>query len=628
MNPETPLTFADLGAPMDLVEYLAEDGITVPSAVQALTFPDAIAGKDLVAAAPTGSGKTLAFGLPLIARMTPGRPHHPSALVLSPTRELAEQIHQVLKGAARIRGMFSAAVYGGVRQNMQVNNLKRGVDVLVACPGRLEDLIDQGFVNLDEVGIVVVDEADRMSDMGFLPTVKRILDQCNKDRQTMLFSATLDGAAASLAKSHMKSPVKKQVEATDEDLSRLTHYFWNANTDNRTDLTAEIIRRAGRTIVFSRTKFGADRLAAKLTNDGVPVAAIHGGRSQQQRDRALADFHEGKTWALVATDVAARGIHVDGVTCVVHFDLPDSPTEYQHRSGRTARAGASGVVVSLVVGNQRKHARNVQKAFDLPVENTQPDIELLPQGEHPEVKVVRRERSERGDRGGRSDRGPRGPRRDDRGDRGPRSDRGDRPYRPRRDDDRPARPRRDDDRAPRSRRFEDDRGPRRFEDSDRSARPRRDDDRFERRPRRDDDRPVRARRDDDRPYRPRRDDDRPARPRRDDDRAPRSRRFEDDRGPRRFEDSDRPARPRRDDDRRPRREDSRDDRPPRGRTATGRPTKVDRYGRAAGPARSSGAKRGGPSRSSGGRPGGKSGYKPGGRSAGAPASKGARRPSN
>jgi len=181
MNPETPLTFADLGAPMDLVEYLAEDGITVPSAVQALTFPDAIAGKDLVAAAPTGSGKTLAFGLPLIARMTPGRPHHPSALVLSPTRELAEQIHQVLKGAARIRGMFSAAVYGGVRQNMQVNNLKRGVDVLVACPGRLEDLIDQGFVNLDEVGIVVVDEADRMSDMGFLPTVKRILDQCNKE---------------------------------------------------------------------------------------------------------------------------------------------------------------------------------------------------------------------------------------------------------------------------------------------------------------------------------------------------------------------------------------------------------------------------------------------------------------
>ncbi len=553
MNPETPLTFADLGAPMDLVEYLAEDGITVPSAVQALTFPDAIAGKDLVAAAPTGSGKTLAFGLPLIARMTPGRPHHPSALVLSPTRELAEQIHQVLKGAARIRGMFSAAVYGGVRQNMQVNNLKRGVDVLVACPGRLEDLIDQGFVNLDEVGIVVVDEADRMSDMGFLPTVKRILDQCNKDRQTMLFSATLDGAAASLAKSHMKSPVKKQVEATDEDLSRLTHYFWNANTDNRTDLTAEIIRRAGRTIVFSRTKFGADRLAAKLTNDGVPVAAIHGGRSQQQRDRALADFHEGKTWALIATDVAARGIHVDGVTCVVHFDLPDSPTEYQHRSGRTARAGASGVVVSLVVGNQRKHARNVQKAFDLPVENTQPEIELLPQGEHPEVKVVRRERSERGDRGGRTDRGPRGPRRDDRG---PRSDRGERPYRPRRDDDRPARPRRDDDRAPHSRRFEDDRGPRRFEDSDR------------------------------------------------------------------------PARPRRDDDRRPRREDSRDDRPPRGRTATGRPTKVDRYGRAAGPATSSGAKRGGPSRSSGGRPGGKGGYKPGGRSAGAPASKSARRPSN
>jgi superfamily II DNA/RNA helicase len=411
-------TFADLGLARDLAAHLEANGITAPSPIQAATMPDLLAGYDVVAAAPTGSGKTIAFGAPLMARLGKGTPNRPAALVLSPTRELAAQIHTVLADLGRVRDRYSAVVYGGVKQGPQVSSLRRGVDVLVACPGRLEDLIEQGHVRLDRVKIVVIDEADRMSDMGFLPCVKRIMDQCNADRQTMLFSATLDGAADSLARTHMRQPKKHSVAPKIEDMGKATHLFWTTPSEARVALSAQIIRKAGRTVLFTRTKHGADRLTDKLNSMGVNAAVIHGGRSQAQRDKSLSDFHRGKVAALVATDVAARGIHVDQVACVVHVDLPDSPTDYQHRSGRTARAGATGTVVSLVTPDQRRHARNVQKAFGFPGQSNAPDMGLIEAGEVPvmtEMSPAQRRAEEsrprRDDSARRDDR----PRRDSRG---------------------------------------------------------------------------------------------------------------------------------------------------------------------------------------------------------------------
>ncbi len=345
-------TFANLGIPEGLAEYLEELGFTTPFEVQTATIPDALAGRDIAARAPTGSGKTLAFGLPLLMHVEDARPRHPRGLVLAPTRELAEQIRRELDPIARAGGRSVAAVYGGVGYEPQRWALARGVDVLVACPGRLADLVSRGDVQLGEVEVVVIDEADRMSDIGFLPEVKRLLDRTPDDRQTLLFSATLDGEVGELTRRYQRDPALHEIGEAEPDIEDMRHLFWRLEHGDRVDVASDLIQAAGPTIVFCRTRRGADRVAKQLVRTGATAAAIHGSRSQSQRARALKSFADGKVEALVATDVAARGIHVQGVACVLHFDPPIDHKTYVHRSGRTARAGAQGVVVSFVARDQ------------------------------------------------------------------------------------------------------------------------------------------------------------------------------------------------------------------------------------------------------------------------------------
>ena len=359
------ITFRDLGVPADLTALLDERGITSPFPVQAATLPDAMAGRDVCGKAPTGSGKTLAFGIPLVTRATKGRPRRPHALVLAPTRELAAQIESELRPLAALRKMAVASFYGGVGFGKQLAALRNGVDIAVACPGRLADLVQRGDVRLDEVDLVVLDEADRMADMGFLPEVKRLLDQVRPDRQTLLFSATLDNDVDVLIRRYQQNPARHEAEALDTGPDRTVHHFWHSSDHEKVDLTARLVRGHGPTIVFCRTKRRADRLTRQLTNAGITAAAIHGDRSQPQRERALQAFTTGKVEALVATDVAARGIHVTDVACVVHFDPPADEKDYVHRSGRTGRAGASGTVVSLIGGEHRKTASRMQRKLGL-----------------------------------------------------------------------------------------------------------------------------------------------------------------------------------------------------------------------------------------------------------------------
>ena len=359
-------TFADLGVPEQLTHTLARRGITEPFPIQTAAIPDALAGRDILGRAPTGSGKTLAFGLPLLARVGKSQPRRPKALVLAPTRELAEQIAKELIPLGKAVGRWTLAVYGGVGYDFQRRNLRRGTDVLVATPGRLTDLIDEGSVSLTDVEVAVVDEADRMADMGFMPQVRKLLDQTSQPRQTVMFSATLDGDIAELTRRYQVDPVRHEVEGAD-DHGDAVHYFWRVSHHDRVATTADIVRSSTPTIVFTRTRRGADRVARQLEQAGVKSAAIHGGRTQSQRTRALGAFSNSRVKALVATDVAARGIHVDGVASVVHFDLPADAKDYLHRSGRTARAGADGVVVSLVMADQLGDARNIQRAVGLPI---------------------------------------------------------------------------------------------------------------------------------------------------------------------------------------------------------------------------------------------------------------------
>ncbi len=335
-------TFSDLGLPDKIVNALSKKGITEPFPVQAATIPDAMAGKDVCGKAPTGSGKTFAFGLPVIARVGVPNKNRPRALILAPTRELAEQIKDELApiGALGKRRVF--AVYGGVGYGPQLVALRNGLDVLVATPGRLEDLMEKGAIKLDEVEMVVVDEADRMADMGFLPAVKRILSETPETRQTLLFSATLDGDVAVLVRDFQKDPVRHEAGSIDPDTVEARHHFWLVDRDERTDHTAALIESTGRAIVFTRTRRGADRLSDRLGKTGTKASPIHGGLSQNARKRALQDFSSGRVKALIATDVAARGIHIDAVACVVHYDPPEDHKDYLHRSGRTARAGAAG----------------------------------------------------------------------------------------------------------------------------------------------------------------------------------------------------------------------------------------------------------------------------------------------
>lgn len=368
-------TFADLGVPAPLVSALDRMRIREPFEIQELTLPDAVAGRDVLGRAPTGSGKTLAFGLAALTRLADtdsrGSRHRPAALILSPTRELAEQICRELEPLAREIDRSVLAVYGGKGLERQITGLRKGVDVLVACPGRLLDLMGQGYVDLSAVSVAVVDEADRMADMGFLPDVRRILDETPDNRQTLLFSATLDNDVRVLIDSYQRDPVEHAVADLEPDLTTMSHRFIKIDKRQRAWLAADLITDLGSTVVFVRTRHGVDRLVRQLGRVGVRSVNLHGGRSQSQRDRALATFSKGKSQALVATDVAARGIHVDGVACVIHYDPPAEVKDYVHRSGRTARAGAEGVVVSFLAPDQVKPSLAMQKT--LGVEGTMED---------------------------------------------------------------------------------------------------------------------------------------------------------------------------------------------------------------------------------------------------------------
>ncbi|MDH3192979.1 MAG: DEAD/DEAH box helicase [Acidimicrobiia bacterium] len=369
-------TFIDLGVPARLAKPLAARSIVEAFPIQEAAIPDLLAGRDVLGRAPTGSGKTLAFGLPLLARVERAKPKLPRALILAPTRELADQISKELLPLAKATNRWVLAIYGGVGYDFQRRQLRRGADVVVATPGRLTDLIDEGSVSLEDVDIVVLDEADRMADMGFMPQVKVLLDMTNAKRQTILFSATLDKDVAQLTKQYQTDPVTHEVEG-DENAGEASHYFWQVDNHQRVQMTADIIGTSTPSIVFTRTRRGADRVAQQLERAGVNAAAIHGGRSQNQRTRALNAFTKGKVQALVATDVAARGIHVDNVASVVHFDLPEDPKDYLHRSGRTARAGADGVVVSFVLGNQMGDAKRLQSSVGLNTAMHDPETDWL-----------------------------------------------------------------------------------------------------------------------------------------------------------------------------------------------------------------------------------------------------------
>lgn len=371
------VTFAELGLPASIIEQLDRRNMSSPFAIQAAVIPDALAGRDIAGRAPTGSGKTLGFGLPVVAKLTDAKPKRPVALVLAPTRELAEQIMAELVPFTKAVGHAATSIYGGVGYGNQKNALNRGVELVVACPGRLEDLIQMGAISLRDVVTVVVDEADQMADMGFLPAVRRIVDATSPNRQVLLFSATLDGPVAKLVKDFQNDPARHEVGPKGPDIHAAHHVFWNTDRADRNNVTAGVIDRCGPTIVFTRTRHGADRVARQLAKLGVNAQPIHGGRSQGQRDRALAAFKDGSADALIATDVAARGIHVNGVSAVIHYDPPADGATYHHRSGRTARAGATGTVVSFVEPGTSKDVRKLQKEVGIQVEVTPPDLDDL-----------------------------------------------------------------------------------------------------------------------------------------------------------------------------------------------------------------------------------------------------------
>jgi superfamily II DNA/RNA helicase len=368
-------TFASLGVPEHIAAALERRGITEAFPIQVATIPDGLAGRDLCGKAATGSGKTIAFGVPMVARVTRSAPKKPHGLVLAPTRELAIQVAEELDALGTEQRVL--AVYGGAGIEPQIKRLRAGVDIVVATPGRLIDLLDRNVCDLRSVTFAVVDEADRMADMGFLPDVKRILDETRDDRQTVLFSATLDGAIDELVKRYQRNPVVHEMQ--DEPEGDITHHFWVSPRPDRVALLAELVDRLGHTVVFCRTKHGSDRVARQLGNAGVKAVAIHGNRSQAQRERALEAFHRGDVQALGATDVAARGIHVEGVRGVVHFDLPADPKDYIHRSGRTGRAGMPGTVVALLDPSQRKDAVKLKKAAGIDAEIVEPDLSAVPE---------------------------------------------------------------------------------------------------------------------------------------------------------------------------------------------------------------------------------------------------------
>jgi superfamily II DNA/RNA helicase len=358
-------TFRDLGLKAEIVDALAAAGIDEPFPIQAATIADALDGRDVCGKAKTGSGKTLAFGLPMLQTVAQARPGHPCALVLVPTRELAKQVVDVLSPIGKDVGSRVAAFYGGTSMERQIRSLRRRIEVAVATPGRLIDLLERNELDLDDVAILVVDEADRMADMGFLPQVEWILRKVPEDRQTLLFSATLDREVDVLVRRYMRDPVRHEVVQETQTVDEMMHRFLKVHDLDRVKVLAAIAGGVPRTMVFVRTKRGADKLVSQLKREGVHAAAIHGDLRQTARERALKDFAQGNHGVLVATDVAARGIHVDDVDVVVHYDPPEEHKAYVHRSGRTARAGNEGIVATFVLWNQELEVERLQRRLGM-----------------------------------------------------------------------------------------------------------------------------------------------------------------------------------------------------------------------------------------------------------------------
>ncbi len=346
--------FLKLGLSAATVDLLDERGITIPTPIQELTMADALAGRDLCGKARTGSGKTFAFGLPMVERITRGKPGLPSGLVLVPTRELATQVARALSDFAAARRLRIITVFGGTPLGGQVRNIRQGADIVVATPGRLNDLIERGVVSMSEIQVAVVDEADQMADFGFMPQVERILDGLGKERQVLLFSATLDGEIARLTKKYQTDAVAYEAPVDEGEETTVSHRFIGVDPAEKLGVTASIAAGPDRTILFVRTQRAAERLSINLAREGVNNGTLHGGLSQNRRERALADFASGRVPVLVATNIAARGIHVDDIGIVVHHDPPEDLKTFVHRSGRTARAGATGVVVTLVEPSQQR----------------------------------------------------------------------------------------------------------------------------------------------------------------------------------------------------------------------------------------------------------------------------------
>ncbi len=367
-------TWLELGVPKTIVSGLVKRGIENPFPVQEATIPDALAGHDICGKAPTGSGKTLAFGIAIAAKVTKSRPGRPTGLVLVPTRELAAQVAKEISLLCSGSDIRVSAVYGGAGYGPQVK-AARASSIVVATPGRLEDLIKRRDLDLGAVIVAVIDEADRMADMGFLPAVKRIMRAVTTNRQTLLFSATLDGDIDALIREFQNSP-KRHAVASAENAGEIDHLFWNVSRDNRTKVLAEIATQFERAIVFCRTKHGSDRLARNLEDLGINTCVIHGNRSQAQREKALEQFRRGKATVMVATDVAARGIHIDAVPVVVHFDMPEDPKDYIHRSGRTGRAGMKGTVISLIDKSMRRSTASLCRGMKFDVIYDEPNFDL------------------------------------------------------------------------------------------------------------------------------------------------------------------------------------------------------------------------------------------------------------
>ena len=365
--------FSELGIEKDLVEELNHLGIIEPFEIQKITIPDILKGRDVCGKAKTGSGKTIAFGLPLLQLLPASKPGEPTGLALVPTRELAIQVCKELEPLALKRGLRVKAIYGGSPIEKQIEALKKGVDFVVATPGRLIDLLERGDISVNSVEKIVIDEADRMADMGFMPQVEWILRQVELDHQTLLFSATLDGMVSGLISRYQQEPAMHEVESREVTVAEMQHRFIAVHEMDQVKVAAAIINSSNKTIIFTKTRWGADKLASKLLQENVTAAAIHGDLRQSQREKALKDFTKGKIRTLVATDVAARGIHVDDVEAVIHYDPPSDAKTYLHRSGRTARAGESGVVVSLICWDEELEIRKLMRRLGL----KQPIVEMF-----------------------------------------------------------------------------------------------------------------------------------------------------------------------------------------------------------------------------------------------------------